>query len=149
VEITEFYAARLDEDEAAAKAALPGPWMTGEVAPHLVNEVIYGQSRDWPDHIVQVANVEYGHNKAADSAHIVRHDPVRVLREVEAKRAILALHEPLLSSYGEPSVCRSCWPQPWIGTHPLAPCPTMRNLAAVYSDHPDYDPSWAPEAVSA
>ena len=76
--------------------------------------------------------------------HVARHSPARVLREVEAKRAIVALHEPLPSSYGEPSVCPSCWPQPWIGTHPLAPCPTMRNLAAVYSDHPDYDPEWSP-----
>src|ERR1017187_753040 len=71
-------------------------------------------------------------------------DPLRTLREIEAKRAILALHEPLPSSYGEPSVCPSCWPQPWVGTHPLAPCPTMRHLVAVYSDHPDYRDEWKP-----
>ena len=26
------------------------------------------------------------------------------------------------------------------------PCLTLRALAAVYSDHPDYDPAWRPEA---
>ena len=23
-----------------------------------------------------------------------------------------------------------------------APCPTLRTLAQVYADHPDYDPAW-------
>jgi len=87
-----FLAARLDEDAAAAVAALDGPWMTGRAQEHLSDDVIYGQSRDWPGHIVQVCNLDYGHNSEADAEHIVRHDPARVLREVEAKRRVLGRH---------------------------------------------------------
>ena len=55
--------------------------------------------------------------------HIARHDPARVLREVEAKRKIVrdvacGFYD---SDYDE----------------------AVEHLAAVYSDHPDYDPDWA------
>ena len=60
--------------------------------------------------------------------HIARHDPARVLREVEAKRAILALRE--ASPVGSPVLT-------------FALC----HLAAVYSGHTDYDPAWAPAAT--
>jgi hypothetical protein len=64
--------------------------------------------------------------------HIARWDPARVLREVEAKRKILTLHS------AEP------------GQHPDfcghdkrgLPCPTVRALAAVHSDQPNYNPEW-------
>ena len=69
-------------------------------------------------------------------------DPARVLREVAAKRAILAIHEPMPSMYGEPPVCSACWPAPQIATHPLWPCSTVRQMIAVYSDHPDYRQEW-------
>lgn len=74
--------------------------------------------------------------------------PARVLREVAAKRAILARHAP------EPDWpvgrCRSCitvregYPEEWpIDPYP---CATLGDLAAIDSDHPDYDPAWAPGA---
>ena len=54
----------------------------------------------------------------------VNADPARVLAEVAAKRAIVA------SEYA-----------PY---KPLAaqPTVTLKHLAAVYADHPDYDPAW-------
>lgn len=71
--------------------------------------------------------------------------PARVLREVEAKRKILAEHEP--QPWGEPhpelSRCpahgdeTSGWWTEW-------PCVEVRALAAVWSDHPDYDEAWKP-----
>jgi hypothetical protein len=137
---TEFLRARLAEDETAAKAALPGPWMTGRVADHLVGNVVYGQSRDWPGHIVQVCNVDYGHNKAADSEHIVRHDPARVQRETEAKRRIMERHYA-----NEDGMCEGC-PTSEITLDPqieISECPELRDLAAIYSDHPDYRQEWA------
>ena len=85
----------------------------------------------------------------ADGVHIGH---ARARREVAAKRAIAELH------YG-PDACMACatWDSPPRGyERPLGsrfdimgycvpwPCPTLRALAAVYSDHPDYDPGWAP-----
>lgn len=59
-----------------------------------------------------------------DMRHVIRHDPARVLRELAAKRAILSEH-----IVG--------------GWHPV-PCLTLRALASVYSDHPDYRAEWKP-----
>jgi hypothetical protein len=72
----------------------------------------------------------------------------RMLREVEAKRATLAEHNPGYPvTYPEPSgqpTCSVCnegsWdvePMPW-------PCPTVRILAAIWSDHPEFDQEWKP-----
>src|SRR5690348_3635216 len=74
----------------------------------------------------------------------------RALREVEAERAILAEHLPReYDRYGRTGTyCRTCVtdheaymdddaPDPW-------PCATVRHLAAVWSDHADYRPEWAP-----
>jgi hypothetical protein len=66
-----------------------------------------------------------------------------VLREVAAKRAILALHQECPEWRGTCETCLSdrreyaeLWcPDDW-------PCATLRALAAVYSDHPDYDSEW-------
>lgn len=75
-------------------------------------------------------------------------DPVGVLREVAAKRAVLAAHAGEINKYGEPEprclVCltdRGRYQEDWSGDP--WPCLTVRHLAAVYSDHPDYRPEWS------
>jgi len=77
-------------------------------------------------------------NGAAVSQFIARPDPARVLREVEAKQAIVEQHP-----VGDLGYCMNCWanrtPQSME-----APCLTLRNLAAVYSGHPDYREEWKP-----
>ena len=69
----------------------------------------------------------------------------RPLREVEAKREILALHGfDNTTKHGGtgPDRCLVCitdrddYEESWVGD--LWPCLTLRMLAAVYSDHPDY-----------
>lgn len=54
----------------------------------------------------------------------------RVLRDVEAKRRILAMHETGMT-------------MPWLD-NPMESVAgvTLRILAAVYNDHPDYDQEW-------
>ena len=66
------------------------------------------------------------------------HQRTRALAECKAKRAIIELHKPgLAPAYeGYEKVCsedRDDWP-----------CPTLRVLASVYSDHPGYRPEWRP-----
>jgi hypothetical protein len=66
------------------------------------------------------------------AGHIARHDPARVLAECEAKRSVLALHR------SGDAWCDYC-------SHSVVDdrCPTIRALAAVFRDHPDFDPAWS------
>ena len=142
-DLTAFIAARLDEDEDLAQDAArgnPGPWsldhawiLSAEGETVVMDEYRWGGSA---------------------FTHIARYDPARALREVAAKRAIVAEHEP-----GFPAVARQEPPGPStvtdpdgiISTFPYcltcdqdAPCVTLEALAAVWSDHPDYRAEWAP-----
>jgi hypothetical protein len=72
-------------------------------------------------------------------------DPARLLREVEAKRKILTEHK-LRTEYEvtRPDnpydvFCEVCG---WAADVKGSACPTLRALAAIYEDHPDYDPAW-------
>ena len=141
-DLAAFIAARLDEDEAAAKAALRGPWSIAE------NEVWGTQIITSDGSPVMPVYVE-GVTSAALStaAHIARHDPDRLLRrQVPAMRAILAEHQ---RGAVLDFTCRTCTDQdvsdPSSGEQYIDwPCPTIRHLAAVWSDHPDYRDGWKP-----
>jgi hypothetical protein len=112
-DLVAFLRARLDEDEAAAKAIVATfgqvGWMISEngefdftiTAGALATEAI----------------ADAWNESAAD--WISRHDPARAFREVEAKRKILA------ERYGGPGH-QDMWET------------VVRHLAAVCSDHPDY-----------
>jgi len=123
--IVEFLAARLQEDEdtarAAARAAENGyntepPWEFDN------DEVVIADGRGI---ITGPWGIEH-----EIARHVERFQPARVLCEVASKRAILEL-----------GICLACDVE-------LQPCDhredTLRALAAVYSDHPDYDETWKP-----
>ena len=72
----------------------------------------------------------------------------RVLAEVAKDRAILALHRPDTMMSGQ-TVCGVCCAddeQKWTIVPAQYTCQTVRLLAAIDADHPDYDPSWKPVA---
>lgn len=65
----------------------------------------------------------------ATAARLPTKSRVRMRREARAKRKILDIHEGVHScGFSDYSEAR--------------PCPTLRALAAVHSDHPSYDNSW-------
>jgi Family of unknown function (DUF6221) len=135
MDITAFLGARLDEDERAAKAAClqrrslawsvdPEEWAAGVGV------------KDGEGKSVAVAHGTYR------AEHIARHDPARVLADVAAKRAIVALHD----DEGGAHECvghDSAW---GTVTDYERDCRTLRLLAAPYADHPDFDPAWAVDA---
>jgi len=149
-ELVAFLRERLGEDERVARACLAGPWMTGTQAGFResdrvdIGRIIYG--RTWAAHgdevrpefdkWGQVANLEMAWKHEEHLAHIARHDPARVLREVEAKRKLVDIHG---------SGNHDC-PGAWVGycDDPDEPCPTLRLLVSVYATHPDYRPEWQP-----
>jgi len=117
-ELLDFLRARLDDDEQVARAAKPGPWAAdggGVHATHPTDEVVsYTESAE----------------------HIARHDPARILREVEVKRRIMEKHgasDRMEYSY---FLCTGC-----SDGHP---CDTLRLLALPYDDHPECREEWRP-----
>ncbi|KOV57195.1 DUF6221 family protein [Streptomyces sp. MMG1121] len=71
-------------------------------------------------------------------AHVARHDPARVLRNVEAGRALLAEHRPPRDGR-----CRSCATADGARPRPV-PCATLRLLALPFAGHRSYDEAWRP-----
>jgi hypothetical protein len=139
--LTDFLLQRIAEDEAAARAATPGPWSAGSE---------YADAAVWQgdDHSMGIAHAswEYDESSAANFDHIARHDPARVLARCEADRRIVGMHAPDKSH-----------PDPWAHTvdpactsygdfdHTIVyedECPTLRALASVYAGHPDYREEW-------
>jgi len=141
-----FLNARLNEDEATAKTATAGPWEFEGDDP--TDDEIYSVH----DGIVDLVGVTVAFTRdrnVANGQHIALHDAARVLREVEAKRAIIAGHGPP-NGGRDADRCRVCTAIAYTGMGHAdarrfrAPCPTLLFLAAVWSDHPDYRKEWKP-----
>lgn len=76
----------------------------------------------------------------SDAAHVITHDPARVLRQVAAHRRILDEYEQTVEYYA---------------THRAAPAGELHGLlfavkaiASIYSDHPGYDTAWSLDATA-
>lgn len=80
---------------------------------------------------------------AGDYDSHIMDDSARVLREVVAKRKILREHPLYPVQNYDMDVCAQCGSPESYGNDEAWPCPTLRALASVYSDHPDYDEEWA------
>jgi hypothetical protein len=144
-ELVEWLRYRLDEDERVARAAIVGggsgrwaedsAWLTDMLDP------LPSQRRERPGWVPMITR--------KDVAHIARHDPARVLAEVEAKRRIVDLH-PTRNSLRWPGVedieveiCETC-SRDGLSDEVEAPCPTIRALALPYADRPGYREEWRP-----
>ena len=142
-----FATARLDEDERFARDAadpveeMPGSWRYDEQAqpvPRIIGTTWESSLGDgvWncddPDDHCD----ELRHPSRSAGEHIARHDPARVLREVEAGRRILKRHRNCGDGYG---FCGD-------GGHGggAAGCSEMEDLLVRWADHPDYDQDWKP-----
>lgn len=117
-DLVAFLRARLDEDEAVARAATAGAW-----------ELVRAPDGSWyvdPGDLDDVANVD----RTADAEHIARHDPARVLRDVAANRAIVDECERMSQPF----------PAEWLSPQGQI----LRALASTYADHPEYREEWKP-----
>lgn len=129
IPLVEFLNARLDEDEAAARAATPGPWWQGdEDSPHVGDYGWYvagcpaGETEDTPQGRI-------------DAAWIARNDPARALREVAAKREIIAALDELEIETMDPDDSESI-------ALALGLVSALTALASVYSSHVDFRDEW-------
>ncbi|MFB4306959.1 DUF6221 family protein [Actinomadura sp. GTD37] len=80
--------------------------------------------------------------------HIARHDPARVLAEVDSKRRIMAEHNLTPAAAPPPNGptfgCETCHDHPEYGIGPLGECDTLKHLALAYAWHKDYQKEWRP-----
>ena len=149
VTLAGFLAARLDEDEAAAKACADNDgrlnWWDSRVMASGDHTIRTGSGSGGEGNRVVARirrdDVEGDFGRLLDpdalASFIPRHDPARVLREVEAKRAILAA----FLSFRQEFQRGDAGPALHTGTQVLRD--VLGSLAAIWSDHPDYDPGWA------
>lgn len=142
--ITEFLNARLDEDEAAARAAidpdLPGTnwrWIdpTSDASAKPEDGYFFGVSlrtlEEFPipqtsKYLPAFAITTADEMPEGVGTHIALHDPARVLRDVAAKRAMVDDLDYGGAEMGD------------------AQDHVLRRLASVYSDHPDFRQEWTP-----
>jgi hypothetical protein len=126
--LTEFLAARLDEDEARAQAmehdAYPPDdeyyWCPAALAKPLADDLPFGEK---------------------DCQCGVAERKARALRDVAAKRVILAEHEAVLGECHTMELKADRRPRKYgeyDGLHKA-----VVELAAIDRDHPDYDQEWA------
>jgi lipopolysaccharide biosynthesis regulator YciM len=116
--VIEFALARIEADEAKATRA------SSAVA-------------SWP----MVAN-EAARLSADAGWHVLDHNPARVLAQCAAMRKIVEDHRPFRLAQ---TVCQTCEEKPQIGYEAGVvewPCPTIRALASIWSDHPDWREEW-------
>ena len=109
----------------------------------------------------RLENVEHHEVDCLELTAIVRSDakcdcegPRRWLAECQAKRAIVDMHKPTTledlwgaarADLAKRLVCDyDSSPDSHLGDTAEWPCTTLRHLAAVYADHPDYQEEWRP-----
>lgn len=148
-----FLSARLDEDEAAARAATPGPWTHDPLKqwhdgddfvtltkPH--EFVGYGGPSPFRGCIATTGNPSQK-EAVRNAVHIARHDPARVLREVAFARwlikeaNVLETYRAELSEQAPDSIRLEAATA--AADHAML---TVRARAAVYADHPDFKETW-------
>jgi len=148
-DLRDFIAARLDEDEQIARnASSPVPvgadretWSYDREG--FAVRASHGRwnvatRRDDP------ADAREIHMTDSYGQHIARHDPARVLREVAAKRRVMERHsaDPTYTPVDR-WYCLGCGNDDMGPLSEIEDCPELRDLAAPYSDHPDYRQEWA------
>lgn len=134
-ELIAFLHARLDEDAAVARAASDGPWRSAA-----------GPEKTWQSHRDLIHPVATWDRMVgapvimtamqADADHIARHDPARVLADIEAKRRIIRAHGKWCDGR-----CEAPYPE---GGFDAAHYWSIKSLAAAYAGHPDYREEFRP-----
>lgn len=120
--LSEFLLARIAEDEAAARAAGGAHWLVREV-PY---QGVWFVGTD-ADYLPPDASESY------ETEHAERHDPARVLAEVDAKRRIVENLHALAAKTDDG--------ENWTPAD-SALIDTLRILSLPYAEHPDYREEW-------
>jgi len=166
-----FLRARLDHDEQLATLASDGYASNWEAVRGAYGPEVRAVGRDEEQWTREIAFAVWTCEDEVDGCpdvtrglmseaeHIARHDPARVLREVEAKRKRLDFLESLGHDMGDEdfptySSCRALNEPGSLGDIEVGYCSCGRDVlrrrmylieAMPYSDHPDFQSDWGAE----
>ncbi|MCC3333577.1 DUF6221 family protein [Nocardia abscessus] len=126
IDIEDFIAARLAEDEQQARWAVEGP---ARIEPNW-DVMRYEQDGTHATTVADSSGVFLAPELGRLSDHIARHDPAHVLRQCTAIRLLMRDAGSLAVNIGTPSSEMDAM---------FAP------IAAIWSDHPDYQSEWKPQ----
>lgn len=137
-DLISFLNARLAEDVAAAQAADGTQWdQRDRMQPYVIHDVdAYKPGLGNPGRIIAAES-------PGTREHIVRHDPARVLREVDALRAVIQRRKALDDQIA--IVARDLAQQhnlPMITTPAYALDIVLRRFVLAYERHPDFQEEW-------
>ncbi len=137
-DLVQWLRGQLDEDERIARAAA---WCDEAASWHAEPSPFGARDKGQRWYIEDAMDdgvVTHVDPAASDdegvARHLARHDPARVLREVDAKRQIIAEHDVYGRGLGGRMDCQSL----------DFPCRTLRLLALPYADRPGYRAEWKP-----
>jgi hypothetical protein len=133
-DLVAFLHARIEEDEALATSG--ESWT-------VFDESVHGTRRVDVDFSIERV---VACTRAWRAEHIARHDPVRVLAEVAAKRQLLVVCETAKRNADLPDPEGGYPPAVFVNGYASALDHAVRLAALPYADHPDYRQEWAPEA---
>jgi hypothetical protein len=165
VDLVQWLGEQLDEDERIARAATAGPWRAHDT--HLgqygyAATVLSGEGNDtdlraW---LPSMSNEPWdeARNVWADAEHVAAWGPARVLREIGAKRAVVAAYLPPGEDPHPGLPCvnyegqdpagydeyDSCWQHLEASKKLIHHDYVLRLLAVVYEDRPGYQEAWRP-----
>jgi hypothetical protein len=173
-----FLRARFDEEERTARSATPGPWRHDpqkhwrKPGTSWFEEAVFAGPAGEEAVCVAGTGETDDPQSMADAAHIARHDPARVLAEIEIDRELLRQYERLLRAHDahqraaaelaadiEHEERTGQWEgvgSPDVRQRALRReadyLPAMlrvmetwaKGKAAVHADHPDYREEWRP-----
>ncbi|MDN3244131.1 DUF6221 family protein [Streptomyces sp. ZSW22] len=129
-DLVQWLRAQLDEDEQAARAAGGEAWQWEHGYGDMCNDRTcpYGELATDEVVIMQVHGFDVRADDRQVADHIARHDPARVLREIDAKRRMVTEGaEYQAGMYGYPEMRT-----------------VLRLLALPYADRPGYREEWRP-----
>lgn len=133
--LVQFLRDRYDEDERVAQVATPGPWRVDSAD---FAEAIYD-----PKNTAVIGGGRWGGESPVfetteDALHIARHDPARVLADVEAGRSLLAEYEAVAEMDIEDAEPEFAYGRAvGLGI-------AVRLRALPYADHPEFREEWRP-----
>ena len=150
-------------DTATDKEVVPDPSRERRVGEEAEANVALRSRETWPTgcgvgDLPQFAIYRAEDVPSAVGGHIVRHDPARVLREIDAKRLLLADHPIVPETYPRARVggqevggphfpfgCENCHVEHDTGeVHGFGYCLLWKALALPYADRPGYREEWRP-----